>query len=211
MTSLVHEAFCLDSLQNQVLWFDDFEGDQLKDHWVLGLSAGGSGAVVDGVDGGICRLTTHVDPNDYAELFWNDVRSLTVAKKVCMEVRMKLGSASNILGYCFLMSAADWLNYLMIGANTNLYANWFFRSRSDGVTTEVASTIAIDVNWHIFRIVAHTHGANHVHYFLDGAEFANSPISTNVPSVYLQPRPYTQALIGANSIDIDYVYICQDR
>ena len=65
----VHEPVCFDSLQ-KYFWFQDhFLGDQIQDEWGTYFEAGGAAAVVDGVTGGIIRLTTHSDLNDLCLLY----------------------------------------------------------------------------------------------------------------------------------------------
>ena len=83
-----HESLSFDSTQYRVDWEDDFEGDSLKDHWTLAVGGGGTGAVVDGVDGGVYRLNTPT-ASDSVLLNWNDIRSLHVNKKVTGEAYIR--------------------------------------------------------------------------------------------------------------------------
>ncbi len=84
---------------------------------------------------------------------------------------------------------------------------------SSGGATNLESGIAKDTNYHIFRIECLPTGQ--VHFYIDGVETANSPITTNIPDDagdYLKPLfeiITTEDL--AKSLDIDYVVLQQDR
>ena len=88
MSVKAHEAYCLDSAQDRLLFYDDFLGDSLRDLWTNTLVSGGTGAVVDAVDGGIFRLGTPT-ASDTSTLGWNDIRSLHVNKNVTIETRIR--------------------------------------------------------------------------------------------------------------------------
>ena len=60
-----------------------------------------------------------------------------------------------------------------------------------------------------------THGGSHVHFYIDGVETGNSPITTNIPDDagdYLQPYLFILTLENATkSLDTDYVYLREER
>jgi hypothetical protein len=190
------------------MWFDDFEGDQVKDEWRSTGDVGGSAGVVDGVAGGIFRITTGAVINDDWQLDWGDIRSLLAAKRVTMETRFRLNQivlTAPLIGLRF-----DNLNYIRFEFNPTTSANWYIRNRSAGAGIAADTGVAADTDWHVFRHDCVS--AGEVHYFIDGVETANSPITTNIPVTYLQP--YVQVFTFENvakSTDMDYVYLRQDR
>jgi len=211
MSVKVHEAFSIDSFQDRLLWWDDFLGDQLKDEW---RDAGtGSAAVVDAQTGGIVRLTTGATTNDAYLIDWATIRSLLVIKKLSIEFRLKLNQTTNVSAMPYFRF--DWDNCIIWNYSTAIGGNWMIRTRDGGGNTTQDSGIAADTNYHIFRIECHTHGASHVHFYIDPpTECAFSPITTNIPDDpgdYLQPYLIIQTLEDAvKSTDIDYIVVRQE-
>lgn len=211
MSVKLHEAFSFDSFQDRLLWFDDFEGDQLKDEWRSTGSVGGSSAVIDGETGGIIRLTTNVVNGNNWFLDWQDIRSLLVSKRATIEFRVKISAVTAI--EILLMLHFDGSNRIIHQFSTGAGdTHWMIRCQSGGVSTTLNSGITPDTSYHVFRIKCHTHGGNHVHFYIDNVETDNSPISTNVPTNHLQPKVYLKTNENvAKSIDVDYIYIREDR
>lgn len=211
MSVKVHEAFSIDSFQDRLLWWDDFLGDQLKDEWNSTIAAAGTTDVVDAQTGGIVRLTTGALDTNNNILDWQDIRSLHVDQKVSMEVRVKLTHLTQ--QYIELALRFDVNNYIMFwngpgGAATN----WFTYCNDGGASTSQDSGILADTDYHIFRIEAFPTGE--VHFYIDGVETANSPITTNIPddvTDYLQPHiMIVTRENAAKSMDIDYVVVRQE-
>jgi hypothetical protein len=212
MTELVHEALSIDSLKSQLFWSDDFEGDSIKDKWVSSGGVGGSAAVVDGETGGVCRITTDGDANDDYNIYWSDLRSLLVSKRLTVEYRVKLSRTTNqhvLLGLRYDDNDRFYFNFDTVTGDTN----WMLNARDGGsVTGDQDSGIAPDTDPHIFRFVCHTHGSNHIHFFIDNVECGNSPITTDITSEHLQPRLWIRTTENSeDSMDIDYVGVRQDR
>lgn len=205
------EAVCLDSAQRRFFWFDHFLGDQLKDEWSSTGEAGGSADVVDLQMGGVVRLTTGATTDDFYRIDWNDIRSLHVSKRVSMEVRAKANQSTFINLYLRLHYTGD----TCIDFHYTAGPNWSIRCINGGAATIFDSGIALDTDYHIFRIECHLHGGNHVHFYIDDVEMDNSPITTNIPDDagdYLEPFLYIKTTENlAKSMDIDYVVVRQDR
>lgn len=205
MSVKLHEAYCLDSQQEQLLWWDDFLGDQLKDEWRF--TGTGSHAVVDGETGGIVRLTTGAVGDNAFSIDWNDVRSLLVTKQISMETRLKQNEATYLLLRVQLYY--NWQHRIeFMGSSTG---NYQIKCVNGGSETNLDSGIGQDTSYHIFRMKCHIHGGNHVHFYFDGVECDNSPIATNIPLLYLQPRIIVVTKeASAKSVDIDYVVVRQN-
>ncbi len=210
MSVKVHEAFSIDSFMDRLLWWDDFLGDQLKDEWrEVGT---GSAAVVDLQTGGVVRITTGGAINNQFFLDWSNIRSFLVSKRVSMEIRVKLNHATWI--NVNLDMVFDGNNYVSIYASENAggATNWFIRCRDGGAGAGFDSGIAADTSYHIFRIECFP--TDEVHFYIDGVETANSPITTNIPDDagdYFQPFLSLQTRENlAKSMDIDYVVYRQE-
>ncbi len=202
MSVKVHEAFSIDSFQDRLLWWDDFLGDQLKDEWRE--TGTGSAAVIDLQTGGIVRITTGAITFNSYLIDWGDIRSLLITKKVAMEARVRILNTAN-------MNAQISLQFN--GANrvefTESLGSWNIHCEDNNIDSLFASGIALDTNWHIFRIECFP--TDEVHFFIDGVETANSPITTNIPPDYLQPFFFIETVENvAKSMDIDYVVVRQE-
>ncbi len=215
MSVKTHEAFSMDSFQDRLLWFDDFHGDQLQDEWRETGEAGGSAAVIDLQVGGVVRLTTDTDTNDKWIIDWNNIASLHVSKRVSMEIRAKVNQATYVsVGFVLQFDMGNriffFVNEILGGAT-----NWRILCIDGGAQTNLDSGVALDTDYHIFRFECHLHGGSHVHFYIDGVETANSPITTNIPDDagdYFNPWLQIQTRENvAKSMDMDYVYIRQER
>jgi len=206
-----HEPMCFDSAQDRWWWMDHFLGDQLQNEW---RTAGtGSAVVVDQQTGGIVRITTGAAATNSHSIDWTDIRSLHVDQRVSSEFRVKLTQTTNVI--IMLSLFFDWNNRIYFDYTSAALANWRITCTNGGAATQLSSGVAADISYHIFRIECHTHGSNHVHFYIDGTETLNSPITTNIPdgaTDFLQPRFWLQTTADlAKSMDVDYCAIRQDR
>ncbi len=216
MSVKVHEPVCEDSAQDLYFWFDPFLGDQLKDEWDTTLVGGATAAVVDAQTGGVIRLRTPTNATgDQAEIDWNNFRSLHVDQKVTFEARCKLSDKLYhfiIFGLQFNASNRITFENNETNGSDN---NWRIQCLNGGTSTTNDAGVAPDTIYHIFRIECHTHGSNHVHFYIDGVETANSPITTNIPddaADFLQPWFYCLTRdVNQEDLDIDYVVVRQER
>ena len=212
MSVKLHEAFSMDSFMDRLLFWDDFHGDQLQDEWNEAGQAGGSAVVVDAQTGGIVRITTDVDTNDGWRIDWADIRSLHIDKKVTLEIRAKLNHITYLRAD--LAIRFDFNNQVEFTFNEAVGGaiNWSIATHNAGVTTQ-DSGVTIDTDYHIYRIECFP--TDEVHFYIDGVETTNSPITTNIPddaADFLQPYLFIQTREDlAKSMDIDYVYIRQER
>ena len=206
----LHEAFSLDSFQTQLNFWDDFEGDSLKAIWTSTLVGGGTGAVIDAMDGGIFRLGTPT-ASDESKLDWGGatpIRSLHVDKKVTMETKIRAnGGVTDTIRYIMTL-------YFDAGNRIDFYhgvdsLDITIQCVNGGAPTSADSGINIDADYHVYRIECFP--ADEVHFYIDGVECANSPITTNIPddaADYLMPRFYIATNADtdpATSMDVDYV------
>jgi len=206
-----HEPICLDSAQDHFWWMDHFLGDQIQDEWRIGGT--GTGVVVDQQTGGIIRLTTGALTNDTQYLDWAGIRSLHVDQRVSMEARVLVSDDDADID-AMISVRFDASNRIMFYHNP-AQANYMLFTQDGGASTQVDSGVARDTSYHIYRIECHTHGANHIHFYIDGTECNNSPITTNIPddaTDFLQPylRVQTKEDV-AKTMDIDYCAVRQDR
>ena len=210
MSVKVHEAFCLDSFQDRLLFFDDFEGDQIKDEWRGTGDAGGGADVIDLQTGGICRLDTGIVVDDDWLIDWFNIRSLLVTKKVTMEARVKTNQNTYLKVYIALRF--DGLNdiYFYCFDNFGGAHNWQIACVDAGAGAGVDTGVAVDTNYHLFRIECFPTGE--VHFYIDNVECANSPVTTNITAQYLQPVfSLLTRTTEERTMDIDYCYIRQER
>jgi len=125
-----------------------------------------------------------------------------------METRVKLIQTTNCRVRLELLFDAN--NRIRFDYDSGVGANWFIYCRDAGGAQSQDFGIIVDTSYHVFRIECFPTGE--LHYFIDGTETANSPLSANIPTDYLQPYLYIQTLENlAKSMDIDYVYVRQER
>lgn len=205
MSVVQHEAVCFDSLKDRMFFFDDFEGDSLKDLWTK--NGAGSAVVLDGEAGGVVRISTVATNGNSLVLDWNDIRTLFASKNVVIEARFKLNDITNLAtsGLYIYYDGNERIQFLTSSAT----GTWRVRTEAGGVGTSNDTGILYDTGWHTFRIVC---TATEIKYFLDDVEVTGSPITTNIPSVALQI--YFVVSTSANevkSMDIDYIGVSQLR
>ena len=145
-----HEAFCLDSARRRFEFTDHFLGDSLRDLWTNTLGGGGTGAVVDGVDGGVFRLGTPT-ASDSSQLTWGNIRSLLVSKKATIETRVRANGGVTDTHRYFGSLQFDLTNKVLFYHNTDS-VNINILSRNGGATVAFDSGFDIDDQWHIYRI-----------------------------------------------------------
>jgi len=211
MSVKVHEAFCLDSLQDRLFWWDDFLGDQLQDEWALTVVATGAGAVIDAQTGGVYRLSAATNAtNDAARIDWGGgtpIRSLLASKKATLEVRAKLSSAADVEAQLALYF--DGTNFMRFRFDTGVGVNWLIETDDTTGPTSASSGEAADTDYHIFRVECLP--AGEAHFYIDGVETANSPITTDITANYLMPYLYIETLAAAvKQLDIDYAAVRQE-
>ena len=207
----LHEAFSLDSFQDSLLFWEDFEGDSVKDLWTIANNATGTIAVVDAQDGGVARLNEPASA-DFSILNWNNIRSLHINKKLTFETRIKI-SADTSDRYLELYLYFDGDNYVLWRVPSSGTSN-LLRCENDNTPTNANGSTISDTDYHIYRIEC---SSTAVHFYLDGVEEPNSPITANIPSDagdYLQPRIYglniNPGTGGGIYYDIDYIVIRQE-
>ena len=194
------------------VWRDDFLGDQLKDEWTL-TASGGTATIIDGETGGIVRVTSGAIDGNFAQIDWGNIRSLHIDKKIIIEYRVKLSSIADVFAFLKIRFDPD-EEYQLKYDSSNGDTKWMFLTEN-GASTEVSTNITPDTNYHIFRMEAHTHGGTHIHFYIDGVECANSPVSSNLPDDagdFLQPNCGIQTRTNTNKLlDVDYVWVTQER
>lgn len=204
-----HEVFSFDSFFQQLLFWDDFEGDSVKDLWSSTGSAGGTSVVIDAQTGGIVRLSTNGDNDDSWRIDWGDVRSLLVSNNVAAEFRFKLTAATLVSARLSLFFDAS--NMISFIFDTDVDGNWHIETVDAGTPTDTDSGEAADTDYHVFRI--ETLDTPSVGFYIDDVLVGTH--ITNVPddaADYLQPCILIQTREAATkTADIDYVYARQER
>lgn len=204
-----------ETMSSRLFWVDDFLGKQLLDPWRSVGDAGGGAAVIDAETGGIVRIDTSAVVGEDWLIDWNNIRSLHVSKEVSMEVRAKLNQDTHLEAYFSLRF--DALNEVRFYCFENFGGadTWEISCVDAGAGGLLDTGIALDTDYHVFLIVCHIHGANHVHFYIDEVETDNSPITANIPddaADYLDPTLFLLTRTTAErSMDIDYVVIRQNR
>ena len=206
---LQHEAFCLDSMSQQLFFFDDFLGDQIQDEWTVG-TWGGSSAIVDGETGGVYRLTTQNVSGHDTYIHMLAYRVFLVSKSVTGEVRIKAGAITKqqIAFYLYYSSSEQlWSYYNEIAGGAINYSEACYAAGDSQVYN---SGIVATTNYIILRMAASPVVAPHAHFYYDGVEGANSPISDHITASYLCPYLTVVAREAvAKTLDVDYVGVRQ--
>lgn len=182
---------------------EDFWGRQLDARWLLSVGPGG---VADQQDGGVYRFA--LTPAAQSTLNWNNIRSLLVSKDVKMEVRVLMTLTGE--GYIEIALWYDSNNHIRFIYNPggSGHTTWHIETKDGGVATDQDSGVTPDTSYHIFTIDCRSDG---VHFYIDGVECNNSPITTTKPGEHLEPQVRGGAGATARNIDIDYIGWGQKR
>ena len=211
---MVHKDYSFDSAQDRAFWWDDFEGDFIKDGWNQVIGGTGSIALQDGETGGVVRMTTGNVANDACYLTWNDTRSLHFDKHIRLMARFRASHTDNI--QCRIQLHYDWNNFILcLMSASDWGASYYAGSKDDGTADSLVMDTARDTSWHTILVECHTHGSDHFHFILDGTEESNSPKSTYIPSDagdYLEPLIQIETYNTTPKwFEIDYIGVEQDR
>lgn len=213
MSVRFHESLCFDSTKDRLDWRDDFWGDSLDARWSAAVVGTGVAAtVIDAQDGGIIRLSSGGTTGGSSDLRWGDIRSLHVNKKITIEARVRLNQTTQ--QYMYISLRYDTSNRIhFLHSPPGAPEAWDIITVDNASNTTLSSGITPDTNWHVYRIECFP--AGEVHFYIDGVETANSPITTTIPDDagdYLQPRFYVETREDdTKTMDIDYVYVRQLR
>ena len=90
--------------------------------------------------------------------------------------------------------------------------NWHIQTTDGGAPTTGDSGVTVDTDYHIYRIECFP--TDEVHFYIDGVECGNSPITTNIPD---DPTDFFELRLFADTnttalrtLDIDYVVVRQE-
>jgi len=198
-----HEDIGLNSRRFRCNGLDHFWGDSVDARWHT--AGNGSAAVVDGVDGGIVRLTSGATSGNSHTLSWQDIRSLTAAKNATAEYRIALGQTSNIDARIGLLYDAT--HYIYFRFDDSADDTWQAVSDMGAGASAVNTAVAPSTDYLILRIEA---SSTQIGFYVNGVWKAT--IGVTIPTEHLQPYASVATEEDADkTLDVDYVYWRQDR
>ena len=127
-----------------------------------------------------------------------------------MEIRFKLSDGDGTKINADIALFFD--NTDRIFFNNQATDTWYIRAFTGGANTTSSAGVSVDDTYHVFRIECFPTGE--VHFYIDGVETSNSPITTNIPDDagdYLEFYHWVQTREAvAHYIDIDYCIARQE-
>lgn len=206
-----HASYGFDSMKKELFWYDDFEGDSIKDLWRTGTAGDGTIAITDEITGAAFTITLP-DASDNAYIDWGNYRTLLVSLDVAIEYRIKCtgGSVDHANWISIYYDNDDYMMFYLQADETV----WKVYAKGGGVSNNKDTETAPDSDWHNFRIQSHTHGSTHAHFYYDDEQMYNSPLTTQIPSEYLQPRVYAASNAEnaeERTVVVDYCGVRQFR
>jgi hypothetical protein len=186
------------------LW-DHFIGVDLNWYiWTNSKSAGGNnGLAAIEYRGGAIRITSHGDADEWCELT-TAIKSFYAADNPIMRSGQKLEQLSDVSVYIGFRD--DYSNKIEFKANTAT-GYWDCRCSSGGSTTTESSVLALDTDWHHFRIEA---GSASVAFYID--DVLEATITTDIPSTIMDviSQSYTTGGTSDRSHLCDYIEVSGD-
>ena len=200
---MYHQHMSFESMRRDFFFYDHFYGSGIQDLWTN--TGNGSGTVIDGVAGGICRLVSGAAATNNHALTWGTKRSLFALNEVAMEGRLEEAETNDAEFYFRLLNAGHQSLFIWGSAGAELK---IYTRNGAGTTQNDASNWTRDTNPHIYRIQCHLYGGLHVHYYQDNVQSVGSPHLTNVETHELEPHIMRYTAAAANkTMDIDYVAV----
>jgi len=191
----------------KVIFFDDFLRAVLGDNWLSETS--GSGSVgIQNLEGGVVRLVTGTTSGSVAAIYNGGASYLLYnpTKNIAFEERIRLPGALTDLTAWFGLSTLDGYNHIMWCARPDVSPNFRCESMVGGVTYGYNTDVPLDNNWHILRI--ETSSSNIKFYIDDVLKWTTDKVPTTLQCIELY---ITNTVAASRELDIDWVYIIQDR
>ena len=184
---------------------DHFIGADLNwDIWTNSKSSGGdNGLEAIEYRGGAIRISSHGDADEWCELT-TSIKSFYAADNPIMRSGQKLEQTSDVSVYIGFRD--DYDNKIEFKANTST-GYWDCRCSSGGSTTTESGVLALDTDWHHFRIEA---GSAQVLFYID--DVLEATIATNIPSTIMDviSQSYTTGGTAIRSHLCDYIEVVGD-
>lgn len=92
--------------------------------------------------------------------------------------------------------------YFQYSDNVNS-GNWQIKTTSSSTTTTANTSTAADTNWHKFSIIINAAGTS-VAFYIDDVQVANSPITTNIPSVPISTACMITKSVGTTARTLQF-------
>ena len=212
----LYELGVLDPTKYHTYW-DDFDTTPIAAQWTLTATSAGSGTsaiTVPDADGGLARITTAANENDgiYAEWI-SETFKLESGKKTWMKCRLSVGDAIQ----------SDWLIGLHSTDTTphDATMRYIFESvdgsaavyfNNDNNTTDSDSgTLHTMVDDTFVTLAAYYDGGTTIQLFVDEAPVATMT-SITVPAAEMAVGfGYINGAAGAETADVDYIYVIKER
>jgi len=195
----------LDALTSKYRIADHFIGVDLNWYiWTNSKSSGGNnGLAAIEYRGGVIRITSHELADEWCELT-TSTKSFYAADNPIMRSGQKLEQTSDVSVYIGFRD--DYSNKIEFKANTAT-GYWDCRNSSGGTTTTTANVLALDTDWHHFRIEA---SAAEVRYYIDDTLMATH--TDDIPSTIMDviSQSYTTGGSAVRSHLCDYIDVIGD-
>jgi hypothetical protein len=182
-------------------FFDDFGGGNFDDRvWEYGGTTGGSITKLAALAGQINVVVGSVAGNDYyiAQAAKNNFDPSSLID-LCW--RIKIPDRTYLAAQ--IGFEADSTHYIHLRSNSDVSAYWVCQVQSGAGSTQVISSLAVDTNWHLLRIIGTSAAMN---FFVDSTLLTT--IATNIPTVALGPIVYTYRHTGGSGtrlVTVDWV------
>jgi len=205
----------LDPTQFHV-WFDDFN-DYDSAMWTetaTSVGTGTSAVTVPDADGGVARITTAANEDDGIFVEWDsEIFKVESGKKTFIKARFQVGDATQsdlIIGLHSTDATPLDATHRFAFISEDGAASLFFNV-DDNTTDADSDTVATlaDDTW--VTVAAYYDGKGTVELFADNAKVATMS-DVDVPSGELAVGfGYLNGAAGAETTDIDYIFVAKER
>ena len=221
-------------LQLDVVYFDDFfaayqTGDNVgkfsrtadQGEWLMTDDVDGTAVIKDDDPGGVLRLTTGSNANDFVSCQHNgEAWKVADGKDIYFEIRMKLGDSDDTRWFVGLATTdvtGTTIGPILDGAtesigfrqNTDTGVDIYALTEDNSTETETDTGINVADNTYV-TLGFHVQGNSRIRYYVDGAEKAVH--TTNIPdgdAVTLTMELHSPT--ASSTLDVDYIYCTQVR
>jgi len=199
------------------VFFDDFDTTPIAAQWTLTATSVGSGTsaiTVPDADGGLARITTAANENDGIFAEWiSETFKLEDGKKAFLKTRISVGDAIQsdwIVGLHSTDTTPQDATLRFLFESVDGSAAVYFNN-DDNTTDTDSNTLVTMADDTFVTLAAYWDGVDKIRVYANGA-LVQTMTSMDVPAAEMAVGfGYLNGAAGAETTDVDYIFVAKER